>query len=631
VSEERSHFAQRIDEKRFRLARRGYDKREVRAYLEDLEQAFRELEGHARRSSQRVADLEHDLADARATEKVSVDNAMMAVFDAKDRILERARRRADEIEEQAHSEAGRIKAAAISGASASGSGEVAAASAQADEIVASARREADRIRRDAEEGATRDLEAELDAVTAQLRRAHADTASAKEQLDGARKRIVELESGATAVPSADLEARFTELESLLTGAREENSRLTDQLEQRARRIEVLEKAAAMGEASGAGSTEQDQEEYEAALAAGEKMLVESRKAIAELESRIALSDPSRAEDQVDALLAAAREEAEAIKSEAEEEAEQRAAKVIAKAREEADQVRQTVATLTAQAEDARSAALRSKLEAENLAEAQRSIGKANEDLVATAKGRAREIEDEARQSAERILLRAEEELARAKAEAEQIKAESAQAAVAAPTSEELAEMLAETEQEVAISRELRLQREELAARARQLEERERALDARQLDEAKTRLESREPPVSRRVEPMTPGPEETSGAKPDGDAGDRLGALLEAAAMAAGDGKPEQVSVDLEAGEPAEPHPRVAWPAPNRRTEAEREERETVSEDLGNDTEEEEDEDETGRRSRYRSRSAQLPRLGRDEESSSMTSMANLRKKSRKGH
>mgnify|MGYP001544571887 CR=1 FL=1 len=40
VSDERIHFAQRIDERAFSRSRRGYDKAEVKTYLEDLEQAF---------------------------------------------------------------------------------------------------------------------------------------------------------------------------------------------------------------------------------------------------------------------------------------------------------------------------------------------------------------------------------------------------------------------------------------------------------------------------------------------------------------------------------------------------------------------------------------------------------------
>ncbi len=98
---ERTPHTQRIDEKAFSVVRKGFDPREVKTYLEDLEHAFQDIEGHARRTSQRVVELERDLSAARATEKASLDNAMMAVFDVKDRMLDRAERRAQEITDEA--------------------------------------------------------------------------------------------------------------------------------------------------------------------------------------------------------------------------------------------------------------------------------------------------------------------------------------------------------------------------------------------------------------------------------------------------------------------------------------------------------------------------------------------------
>lgn len=98
---ERTPHTQRIDEKAFSIVRKGFDPREVKTYLEDLEHAFQDIEGHSRRTSQKVVELERDLASARATEKASLDNAMMAVFDVKDRLLDRAERRAREIQDEA--------------------------------------------------------------------------------------------------------------------------------------------------------------------------------------------------------------------------------------------------------------------------------------------------------------------------------------------------------------------------------------------------------------------------------------------------------------------------------------------------------------------------------------------------
>jgi chromosome segregation ATPase len=77
-----------------------------------MEHAFQDIEGHARRSSQQVVELERELATARATEKASLDNAMMAVFDTKDRLIDRAERRAREIQDEASKEASALLAEA---------------------------------------------------------------------------------------------------------------------------------------------------------------------------------------------------------------------------------------------------------------------------------------------------------------------------------------------------------------------------------------------------------------------------------------------------------------------------------------------------------------------------------------
>ncbi len=735
MSEERSQFAQRIDEKKFSLNRKGYDKREVRDYLEDLEQAFRELEGHAKRTSQRVGELERDLSKARATERVSVDNAMMAVFDAKDRILERARRKADEIEEEAHAEAGRIKAAAITGSGGAdgvGGGELEAARAQADEIVAAARREADRLRRDMQTDAAADLEAELAAASAQLRRAHADTASAREELDAARKRIVELESGEEGSGSGDLEHRFAELESHLNAAKSDIEHLEGELEARDHQVGALQAAVtaadgALGESKSYVATveaememqtgrvaeldaevdrlsreikdakpsdedfairmreieaalsvsseredqadlvdellkttavaERDAEriaELEASLSAHEQRLAEAEETITELRS-----DEASAADKEEAaaIIIAAREEAEAITADAEEEAEQRAAKVIAKAREEADQVRQTVQTLTAQAEDARSAAIRSKLEAEDLAETQRSIGQARDDIVAVAESRAREIEDEAQRAATAAQQQADATLAEAAEKAEQLRAESEQRAAsilaeaeeqagvvrgsasevesgeAGTDADELAAMLAEAEQEVALSEELRRQRGELEAREQELVERERQLHDKHAETAKIFVSNRDNQIQVPQAPVEfvsdddpiaaveePAAEPVAEA-PAEELAERLSSLLEqAVSPSAVEEAGEEVDLNLVDSHPdEEPRPRMAWPTPVR---------EDTEVDAGTPADDADDDDAgEARESRYRSRSAQLPRLG-SQAKSNMTTMANLRKKSR---
>ncbi len=885
MSEERSQFAQRIDERKFSPSRKGYDKREVQDYLEDLEQAFRELEGHASRASQRVGELERDLSKTKATERVSVDNAMMAVFDAKDRILDRARRRADEIEEEAHGEAGRIRESALTeagGADGSAAGEIAAARAQADEIVAAARREADRLRSDATSDVTQDLEAEMAALAAQVRRAHDDTAAVKTDLDAARQHIVELETAAADGSSEDLEQRFAELAEHLNATKADVARLQEDLDERDKQVAALneavaaaeqaldqsksyvakadaaleakdaetdavahardaetqaaleakdaaveqlrqdlaaahtesealrssqddaqlaasrvqeieaaleakdheivslhaaadqsetthgslqgeltdvrqqldtaqqeadasraeleklrehgEKAQATDEALAAVQTEladqrqqaealkfvqrmstvqasladtfgrqetaamiaeigrsrngQQLEDVQTKIQEGESSLAEAHEKIASLEAQLGeigegTADLDNAKQQAEAILAAAREEAEAIESEAEEEAEQRAAKVIASARDEADQVRQTVATLTGQAEDARSAALRSKLEAEDLAETQRSIGDAREDIVASAKTQAEELEQEAQRVVADAKAEAEQAIAAARSEAVQTKAdteEQAQAIIAAAenkaeellaeaevnaaarlqaeadvvdSGDDLAALLAEAEQEVAISEELRRQREEIIQREQDLADRERSFAAKHEDAAMSLTSARggaaetmvstetvEPAVDPEpvmdLESVDVSPAEDSADDSD-DPADRLSALLEQVA-------PTASSTELTEDEPVDldrlsqdlgdqPRTRMAWPTPvDRDDSAARPTADDAAQDDDDaddaaDDDADPDPDDAPRESRYRTRSAQLPRLG-DQAKSNMTTMANLRKKSR---
>jgi len=693
------------------MSRRGYDKREVRDYLEDLEQAFRELEGHSKRSSQRVADLERDLSKARATEKVSVDNAMMAVFDAKDRILDRARRKAAEIEEEAHAEASRIKSAAISDTSGGDAhAELMSARAQAEEVVAAAQREAERIRVDAAAAVNEDLEAELAATSEQLRRAHADTAAAREELDAARKRIVELEGGAGGSQPSDLERRCAELETHRAAARSDAERLEAELAERDAQILTLQEAVtaadrALSESkSYVAGVEADlglsnarvaelgseivvlrsdldtaliraedfpsrmRREEERLVAAAEsedqgalvaelmkvnsvgggdetkledleRHLAEAERTISELREQSAQAPEG---EEVDSILAAAREEAEAIKADAEGEAERRSAKVIARAREEAEQVRRTVATLTEQAEDARSAAVRSKMEAEDLAETQRSIIHARDDIVATAQSRADELEKEAQRAAATKLEQAETMLAETEEKARQIEQESVRRAaeiVAAaeeraaevvetaeqdfiPDRSELAAMMAEAERELETSVEIRQHRAELDLREQELAKREEMLKARELEVAELLASRNAVPLSDQVQEPTVDETEDD----DEDLADRVSALLEQASVPLAGIAESTRSIDLsvfdaESAEP--PLTRMAWPTPGRSdTEAG-----TGLDGVGDDDTNGAEDANAESSSRYDSRSAQLPRLG-EQAKSNLGAMADLREKSR---
>lgn len=92
--------------KEFSIVRKGYDPDEVDAYRIESDVAFRELQEYAGRIKQELAEARFEISRLKASEQESIDNAMQAVFDAKDRIMERAKLRAREIEDEARVAAG---------------------------------------------------------------------------------------------------------------------------------------------------------------------------------------------------------------------------------------------------------------------------------------------------------------------------------------------------------------------------------------------------------------------------------------------------------------------------------------------------------------------------------------------
>ncbi|MDJ0664951.1 MAG: DivIVA domain-containing protein [Acidimicrobiia bacterium] len=90
----------------FSRSRRGYNPAEVDQCLAEYEHAFRELEEHAARLAQELNDARAEIDRLRATEEQAVEGAMMAVFEAKDRILKDATEKARLIEEEARVNAG---------------------------------------------------------------------------------------------------------------------------------------------------------------------------------------------------------------------------------------------------------------------------------------------------------------------------------------------------------------------------------------------------------------------------------------------------------------------------------------------------------------------------------------------
>lgn len=158
-----------IDNRGFTVVKRGgFDQREVMVYLEDLEQAFRDLELWAQRTKDRLVTAELEVERARRAEDAAVENAMSAVFDAKDRILQRA-----------HDEANRIEARALSGGSGSGGlavqDEAERLRSQAERLLADAERRAEAMMEAAERRLTeaRERSAAADKLMAEAKEASA--------------------------------------------------------------------------------------------------------------------------------------------------------------------------------------------------------------------------------------------------------------------------------------------------------------------------------------------------------------------------------------------------------------------------------------------------------------------------
>jgi DivIVA domain-containing protein len=85
-----------LDDREFSTARKGYDREEVRAFLAEIESNLRQLEEWAERTKARLA-----LAEDKSAAIANVDQAMLAVFDAKERVLKRAELQAEKIEAEA--------------------------------------------------------------------------------------------------------------------------------------------------------------------------------------------------------------------------------------------------------------------------------------------------------------------------------------------------------------------------------------------------------------------------------------------------------------------------------------------------------------------------------------------------
>ncbi len=94
-----------LDKREFSVARKGYDKSEVRAFLAEIEANFRDLEKWAEQTKARLA-----IAEENDSKDDEVDQIMVAAFDAKQRVLERARLQGRKIEADASERAAGVEA-----------------------------------------------------------------------------------------------------------------------------------------------------------------------------------------------------------------------------------------------------------------------------------------------------------------------------------------------------------------------------------------------------------------------------------------------------------------------------------------------------------------------------------------
>lgn len=115
-------IGQTVDEREFTIVRKGYDPGEVKDYLVEIEATLSRFEDWALRTNAKLAN-----AEEKNQAIDDVDRAMVAVFEARDRVLEQARLYAQEIETET---AARARAEA---------------EVTATEIVADAREDARRI------------------------------------------------------------------------------------------------------------------------------------------------------------------------------------------------------------------------------------------------------------------------------------------------------------------------------------------------------------------------------------------------------------------------------------------------------------------------------------------------------
>lgn len=242
----------------FSLRRDGFDRDEVRTYLQNMDARYRDLLVRSEDATVRLEQTEHELDKLRENQQTSVDTVIMAVIEARDRILEQAHQRAREIEEEAESStasSGHDPDPLLRGqAELEARGIIEAAELAAKELIEAAEEEARAILGNAEEQAQdlltladetagisrEDLMASVQAqVDAILQEAHTEADSIKADAATILKNAVEAAEART----AEIVLREAELEQLAAMANEAESQAAERLASARDSAEALRREA----------------------------------------------------------------------------------------------------------------------------------------------------------------------------------------------------------------------------------------------------------------------------------------------------------------------------------------------------------------------------------------------------
>ena len=352
----------RIDETSFPIVRKGFDPREVIKYLRGVEESFQDLETWTQTLRHQLEEAERELSSAVGAEAGAVDTAMVAVFDAKDRIIERTTLEADRLMETTQIEARSIKD-------------------EAERLLSSAQSQAGRLKDalvDGDEGGI---------AAARLKAAEAEAARI---IAAAGAKAAELEVSQP-VDTSELESRIALLESDLEVATFEATKVSTERDRL-----FAELARAREDSKDGGSA-----------AETEEMIAEAERKVARLVAG-ASESAARAREESDAYISDSRAEfeEESTRRRAEldaaiSEADAELRRVQLAAAESTGQTRAAIADAGVKADAVRSAA--EKAADLLLAEARSESGRLKDEAaaaIADAKGLAEEAVAAARLEAE---------------------------------------------------------------------------------------------------------------------------------------------------------------------------------------------------------------------------------------